>query len=132
MISPTTTQNAAIAIGQTSPGPLGPYVVIVGYFVGGMPGAIAGMMALATPAELAIPISRMRGGNASAIRGAGIGLLNASSVLMLTTGAQLVPETTPNIPLVAVAIAGFGLLATGRVPPALVVVLAALVGLVLP
>ena len=50
---------------------------------------------------------------------------------MLTTGARLAPEATPNMPLVAIAIGAFGLLATGRVPPALVVVLAALAGLFL-
>jgi chromate transporter len=124
--------NAAIAISQTSPGPLGLYVVIVGYFVMGVPGAAAGMLALATPAVLAIPILRVvRRGNASALRGAGSGIVIASSVLMLTTGARLAPDATPNMPLVAVGIGGFGLLATGRVPPALVVVLAALAGLFL-
>jgi chromate transporter len=125
--------NAAIAISQASPGPLGLYVVIVGYFVGGVSGALAGMMALATPAVLAIPILRVvRRGNASAIRGAGTGIVIASSVLMLTTGARLVPQATPNMPLVVVAIASFGMLATGRVPPALVVVFASLVSLALP
>jgi chromate transporter len=46
--------NDAIAISQASPGPLGMYVVVVGYFVLGVPGAIAGALALATPAPLAI------------------------------------------------------------------------------
>jgi chromate transporter len=50
--------NTAIAISQASPGPLGLYVVIVGYFVAGIPGAIAGARALASPAVLAVPISR--------------------------------------------------------------------------
>jgi hypothetical protein len=52
-------------------------------------------------------------------------------MLMLTTGARLAPEATPNMSFVAVAVGGFGLLATGRVPPAAVVVLAALTGLIL-
>ena len=51
--------NDAIAISQSSPGPLGLYVVVVGQFVAGLPGALAGVMALATPAVLAIPISRL-------------------------------------------------------------------------
>ena len=50
--------NSAIAISQASPGPLGLYVVVVGYFVAGVPGALAAALALATPAILAIPIAR--------------------------------------------------------------------------
>lgn len=50
--------NSAIAISQASPGPLGLYVVVLGYFVAGTPGALAGALALATPAILAIPIAR--------------------------------------------------------------------------
>src|SRR5207244_1867912 len=55
--------NAALAISQISTGPLGLYVVVVGYFVAGVTGAVAGMCALATPAVFAIPIFRasMRG-----------------------------------------------------------------------
>ena len=41
--------NSALAIGQTTPGPVGLYIVVVGYFVDGIPGAAAGMLALATP-----------------------------------------------------------------------------------
>jgi chromate transporter len=50
--------NDAIAISQASPGPLGMYVVLVGYLVSGLSGAVAGVLALATPAVLAIPIAR--------------------------------------------------------------------------
>ena len=50
--------NSAIATSQASPGPLGLYVVVLGYFVAGAPGALAGALALATPALLAIPIAR--------------------------------------------------------------------------
>ena len=50
--------NTAIAISQASPGPLGLYVVIVGSFVAGLSGAIAGVLALVSPALLAVPIAR--------------------------------------------------------------------------
>ena len=36
--------NDVIAISQSSPGPLGLYVVVVGYFVTGMSGALAGVL----------------------------------------------------------------------------------------
>jgi chromate transporter len=50
--------NSAIAISQASPGPLALYAVVVGYFVAGVSGALAGALALATPALPAIPIVR--------------------------------------------------------------------------
>ena len=42
--------NAAVAAGRTAPGPNGLYVVSVGYFVAGIPGACAGCLAAMTPA----------------------------------------------------------------------------------
>jgi chromate transporter len=48
--------NSALAISQASPGPLGLYIVVVGYFVAGLSGALAAALALASPAILAIPV----------------------------------------------------------------------------
>lgn len=50
--------NTAIVIGRSTPGPNGLHVVCVGYFAAGYPGALAGLLALLTPALLAIPILR--------------------------------------------------------------------------
>lgn len=47
--------NTAIGVGRMGPGPAGIYVVSVGYFVGGTPGAIAGWLAMVTPAFLIVP-----------------------------------------------------------------------------
>jgi chromate transporter len=122
--------NGAIAIGQISPGPLGLYVVVVGYFVGGVPGAIAGMLALATPAFLAIPIaSVMRRGGDTAVRGVSGGILIASSVLILMTAGQLAGDAVSSLPLGVIAVVAGAILATGRVSPLLVVIGAALLGL---
>ena len=46
----------AVLIGRASPGPVGAYVVSVGYFAAGWPGALAGWLAMITPALLAIPL----------------------------------------------------------------------------
>jgi chromate transporter len=46
----------AVLIGRASPGPVGAYVVSVGYFAAGWPGAVAGWLAMITPALLAIPL----------------------------------------------------------------------------
>jgi uncharacterized membrane protein YdcZ (DUF606 family) len=44
--------NAAVMIGRSTPGPMGVYVVCIGYFVAGYWGAAVGMFAMATPALL--------------------------------------------------------------------------------
>jgi chromate transporter len=46
--------NASIVITRSTPGPVGVYVVSVGYFAAGVPGAIAGWLAMATPALVII------------------------------------------------------------------------------
>ena len=48
--------NTAIVAGRTGPGPNGLYLVSVGYFAAGLPGAFAGLIALITPAFLIIPL----------------------------------------------------------------------------
>ena len=48
--------NEAIVITRSTPGPVGLYIVSVGYFVAGVPGAIAGWAAMVTPALLIIPL----------------------------------------------------------------------------
>jgi chromate transporter len=115
--------NNAIAVSQVSPGPLGAYIVVVGYFVGGVPGAIAGALALATPALLAIPIAWLvRQGGAARIRGACDGIVIVSCVLMLSAAIGLAPEAAPTPPLVVISIAGFVVLTTTRLPPIAVIV----------
>src|SRR5205085_5297670 len=105
--------NDAVAISQASPGPIGLYVVIVGYFAGGIPGAIAGTLALASPALLAIPIARMvrRGRAADELRGACSGIVIASCMLMFTTAVELAPEAVPSRGLGLIAAVSFLLLA---------------------
>lgn len=53
--------NEAVVITRATPGPVGLYVVSVGYFVSGIPGAIAGWLAMATPALLIIPLVHFAG-----------------------------------------------------------------------
>jgi chromate transporter len=48
--------NEAVVITRSTPGPVGLYIVSVGYFVAGGPGAIAGWAAMARPALLIIPL----------------------------------------------------------------------------
>lgn len=124
--------NTALAISQASPGPLGLYVVIVGYFVGGLVGGIVGIAALATPAILAIPILRasMRG-RTELVQRASRGIVVASSVLMLSAGVRLLPAALPSVPYLVIAVTVFAALAIGRASPLSVVLLAGFAGLLL-
>ena len=125
--------NNAIAISQASPGPLGIYLVVVGYSVAGIAGAFAGMLALATPALLAVPILRaVRRGRAAEIRGGTSGIVIVSCVLlMMTAGVRLAPQAIPTPAFAILAAVGFGVLAATRVPPVFVIVLSAAIGLIL-
>ena len=53
--------NTAVVIGRTTPGPIGTYMISVGYYVDGFPGAIAAWLALVTPAFLVIPLLHFAG-----------------------------------------------------------------------
>ena len=48
--------NNAVVITRSTPGPVGLWVVSAGYFAAGVPGAIAGWLAMITPALLIIPL----------------------------------------------------------------------------
>jgi chromate transporter len=124
--------NDAIAISQASPGPLGLYMVIVGYFVAGVPGAAAGILSLFTPALLAIPIARVvLRGQSAALRGACRGIVLVSCSLMLATGLRLAPEATPTAAYLVAVGAGFAVVALTNIKPVWVIVVSAGCGLVL-
>src|SRR5262245_11633801 len=48
--------SQAVLTGRATIGPMGVYVVAVGYFAGGWLGAVAGWLAMITPALIAIPL----------------------------------------------------------------------------
>lgn len=53
--------NEAVVITRSTPGPVGLYVVSIGYFAAGVPGALAGWLAMITPALLIIPLLQLAG-----------------------------------------------------------------------
>jgi chromate transporter len=124
--------NAAIAIGQSSPGPLGLYLVVVGYFVAGWTGAVAGMCALATPAVLAIPILRASyRGRTHTVATASAAIVIAASTLMAVAAARLIPTATPTVPLAVIGLVSLGTLTTLRVGPIYVIIGAGVLGLLM-
>ena len=48
--------SEAVLVGRATPGPMGAYVVAVGYLAAGWRGAVAGWLALITPAFAALPL----------------------------------------------------------------------------
>ena len=125
--------NSAIAISQASPGPLGLYLVAVGYFVAGFAGAIAGALALASPAFLAVPIAWIvRRGSDRYLRRAYSAIVIGSCALMLTTALQLAPAAVPSGGLVLLAAASFLLLTRTALPPIVVILICAVAVHVLP
>src|SRR5262245_58460066 len=48
--------SKAVVIGRSAPGPVGAYVVAVGYFADGWSGAFVAWLAMITPALLVIPL----------------------------------------------------------------------------
>lgn len=83
--------NHAVLVARTTPGPVGVYVVSVGYQVAGTPGAIAGWLALATPAVLVLPIWAVtrRLMTHPRVRSAVAGLILGSAVLVVTSAVPL-------------------------------------------
>jgi chromate transporter len=77
--------SQAVAISRMGPGPNGAFVICVGHYVAGAPGAAAGYLAMITPAWLAILFLRLLEGrtNHPRWRGAIQGLTAAAAGLML-------------------------------------------------
>lgn len=79
--------SQAVLIGRSTPGPVGAYVVSVGYFAGGVPGALAGLLAMITPAVAAIPLLMLmqRWRHVPRVRGAVDAVVIASAVLLVAS-----------------------------------------------
>jgi chromate transporter len=56
--------DTAVVVSRMTPGPVGVYVVSVGYFADRFAGAFAGWLATATPALLIIPLLKLAGSRA--------------------------------------------------------------------
>ena len=97
--------NTAVIVSRTTPGPVGVYVVSVGYSVAGIPGAIAGWAAMCTPAVLIIPFIRYASRQAThrRMRGATHAVVAASAGLMLSAVAPLAREALTNAFTIVIA-----------------------------
>ena len=123
--------NTAIVAGRTGPGPNGLYLVSVGYFAAGLPGAFAGLVALVTPAFLIIPLMSWIGGyaNLPRVRSAIRAVILGSAGLLMAASIPLARDAATGPLAAAIVIASFVVLSFTRVETWWVMVGAAIVGL---
>jgi chromate transporter len=123
--------NTAIVAGRTGPGPNGLYLVSVGYFAAGLPGALAGLIALVTPAFLIIPLMSWIGeyANLPRIRGAIRAVILGSAGLLMAASIPLARDAATGALTAAIIVISFIVLAFTRIETWWVMVGAAVVGL---
>lgn len=104
--------NEAVVITRSSPGPVGLYIVSVGYFVAGIPGAIAGRLAMITPAGIVIPLVHFVGRRMENPRVKSIvqAVVIASSGLLLAAAIPLAKEALTDPVAIGIAVVSFALL----------------------
>lgn len=124
--------NTSLAITRTTPGPMGLYVVSVGYFVDGVPGAVAGWLAMITPALLIIPLLEFIRRNAEHPRFKAIlrCVVFASAGLLLWVAVPLARDALHGYVTVAIAVGAFGLAITKKVDSLWIVLGAAVITMV--
>jgi chromate transporter len=99
--------NTAVVVTRTTPGPVGLYVVSVGYFVAGWKGALAGWLAMCTPALLIIPLMLWFGKRANHPRArAVVQAVVFSSAGLLWAATLPMARSAIGDPLAAVLVAG--------------------------
>jgi chromate transporter len=123
--------NTAVTVGRLGPGPLGIYVVSVGYMVAGVPGACAGWLAMITPAFLIIPMLRFLGKRADhrRMRSVTRAVLLAGAGLMAAAAAPLARDAITGPMTFAIVMASVVLIALTRVDTLWIMVGAAVAGL---
>ncbi len=101
--------NTAIVAGRTGPGPNGLYLVSVGYFAAGLPGAFVGLVALLTPAFLIIPLMRWmsRYTHIPRIRSAIRAVVLASAGLLLAASIPLARDAATSLLAIIIMIVTF-------------------------
>jgi chromate transporter len=124
--------NTAVAAGRIGPGPLGIYVVSVGYLVDGAPGACAGWLAMITPAFLIIPMLRFLGVRAEHRRARAVAraVLCAGAGLMAYAAVPLARDAITNPLSMTILVASFILIAAARVDSLWIMLGAAVIGVI--
>ena len=123
---------SALAIGLITPGPNGLFVIPIGYFVGGVPGALVAALALCLVAVSVLVLLWLHKwiAHLPATKAALRGIQAATLGLILTLGYTIIVATVHTPLDLAIAVGAFVLLAFTRVDVLLIVAGAAAIGLV--
>jgi chromate transporter len=123
--------NEAVVITRSSPGPVGLYIVSVGYFVAGFPGAFAGWLAMITPALLMIPLVHFVGRKMDHPRVEAIlqAVIIASAGLLLSAAIPLGKEGLTGPFTIGIATVSFVLLLTTKLDTLWIILGAAVISL---
>lgn len=108
--------STAVAIGRMGPGPNGGYLICIGYYANGIPGAVAGYMALVTPAFFAILLVRLLAGRTDRPRwrGAIRGLTAAAAGLMLANAIPIARDAIGSWAAAGIALLALALFLSRR------------------
>ena len=123
--------NEAVVITRSTPGPVGLYVVAVGYFVAGVPGAVAGWLAMITPALLMIPLVHFAGRwiDEPRVRSVLQTVVIASAGLLLAAAIPLARDALTDPVTVGIAAISFVLLLTTKLDTLWIILGAAVISL---
>jgi chromate transporter len=124
--------NTAVVAGRTSPGPNGLYLVSVGYYADGLPGATAGLLALMTPAFLIVPMMRWVGRRAETprVKSAIRAVILASAGLLLSASVPLARDAITGWLALAIVLTSFAILVLTKIDTVWVVLAGAVAGLI--
>ncbi|WP_426265101.1 chromate transporter [Sphingomonas sp. PWP1-2] len=123
--------NEAVVITRSSPGPVGLYVVSVGYFVAGLPGAVMGWLAMITPAGLIIPLVHFVGRRMENPRVRSIlqAVVIASAGLLLAAAIPLARDGLTDPVTITIAVVSLALLFRTRIDTLWIILGAAIASL---
>lgn len=125
--------GTAIAIGQLAPGPVGLWIVALGYLTAGLGGAALAASAIALPPLLVLPAARLHGRYAETaamrgfMRGIALGVAGTLPVILI----RIIAGYGVDLGGVAIVLGAAALVASRRVRLPFVLTLAVLAGLVL-
>ena len=123
--------STAVAVGRAGPGPHGLYMVAVGYFIAGVPGAAAGCAALMTPAFIIVPLllylGRFR--ENGRVRGAIRGITIAAGALVLSAVVPLARDAWSGPMPAAVSALSFAALMSSKLDTFWIVAFGAVAGI---
>lgn len=123
--------NTAVAAGRLGPGPIGLYVVSVGFFAGGLAGACAGWFAMVTPAFLILPLLRFIGRRAEhpRVRSMIRTMMLASAGLLMFATLPLARDAITDAITLSIVVISFALTAFTRIDSLWIVLGSAIAGL---